>query len=120
MAQAAYVHSAIRALPPVASACFPTRLICAAYGDLIAALMQYRPRSIPIDTEPADVEDRADHLNKVLIAMSLYVTAFLDDIGQNVPGGLELRQTSALLSDLESEVNGTLQHAVDCLAGSIA
>jgi hypothetical protein len=116
MAQAIYVHSAIRALPPVATNRLPTSIICAAHGELITYLTQYRPRLMPIDTEAADIKDRADHLNRVFIAMFLYVTAILDDVAQNVPDGLDLRQTSALLSDLESEVNGTLQHAVECLA----
>jgi hypothetical protein len=119
MAQAAYIHSAIRALSPVATNRLPTSLISTAHRGLIASA-EHRPRSMPIDTEPADVQGQADHLNKVLTAMSLYVTAVLDDVGQNVPGGLDLHQTSALLSDLGSEVNGILQQAVDCLAGRAA
>ena len=65
----------------------------------------------------ATLDDRADHLSKVLKAVSVYVTAILDAAAQNVPGGLDLRQIDALLSDLESDVTGTLRHAAEGTAG---
>ena len=52
--------------------------------------------------------------------MSVYVTAILDDTAQNVPGGLDLRQIDALLSDLASDVTGTLQRAADAMAERVA
>ena len=45
--------------------------------------------------------------------MSVYVTAILDDIAQNVPGGLDLRHIDALLSDLASDVIGTLPQTAE-------
>jgi hypothetical protein len=66
------------------------------------------------------LEDRADHLNKVLNGLSAYLTAILHDTAQNVPGGLDLRQVNALLSDLASDVSGTLQQAVERMAWRLA
>jgi len=43
------------------------------------------------------------------------MTAVLDDTAQNALGGLDLRQIEALLSDLTSEVSGTVQRAADAL-----
>ena len=74
----------------------------------------------PINADAADLEDRADHLEKVLHALSVYVTAILDDTVQNVLGGLDLRQVDALLSDLTSDVTGTIQRAADSMAGRVA
>ena len=56
-----------------------------------------------------DLEDRADHLKKVLNALSVYLTVILDDTAQNVPGGFDLRSIDALLCDLTSEVTGALR-----------
>jgi hypothetical protein len=72
-------------------------------------------RPMPLSPCAIDVEDRADHLEEVLGAVSGYVAAILDDVAQNVPGGLDRRQIDALLSDLISEVTGTLRQAADAL-----
>ena len=77
-------------------------------------------RAIPLDPDASDLEDRADHLKKVLSALSVYVTAILDDTAQNLPGGLDLRHIDALLSDLASDVTGTIQRAADAWAGRVA
>ena len=74
-------------------------------------------RAIPLDPDASDLEDRADHLKKVLSALSVYVTAILDDTAQNDSGGLDLRQIAALLTEPESDVTGTLRHAAEGMAG---
>jgi hypothetical protein len=120
MAQAEHVISAIRSLATVACASPPTSVIGVAHAELVTTLARHRPRSIPVGVRAADLEDRADHLNTVLAAMSSYLTAILDDTAQNVPGGLELRQIDALRSDLNAELRGTLQQAVESLEWSVA
>jgi hypothetical protein len=116
MAQADYVTNAIRALITDASAKASTNHVRAAYAEFFAALAGHPQRPIPIDAKAIDLEDHADHLNKVLNALSAYLTTVLDDTAQNVPGGLDLRQVDALLSDLASDVSGTLQHAIESTA----
>jgi hypothetical protein len=88
----------------------------APYAEFLAALARHPPHPIPVYADATDLEGRADHLSKVLDALSAYLTAVLDDTAQNVPGGLDLRQIDALLSDLTSDMSGTLQHAIECMA----
>jgi hypothetical protein len=78
------------------------------------------PWPIPVFADATDLQDRADHVEGVLTALSVYLTTILDDTAQNVPGGIDLRQMKALLSDLTSDVTGTLQQAVEGLAGRVA
>ncbi len=120
MAQAEYVINAIRALITGASATPSTSPVRAAHAEFAAALAGQPPRPIPVDADAIDLEDRADHLNKVLNALSVYVTVILDDTAQNVPGRLDLRDVEAILADLASEVTGAIQHAADGMAGRVA
>jgi len=97
-----------------------TSPVRAAHAELVAALTEHPPRTIPLDADAIDLEDRADHLDSVLSALSVYVTVILDDTAQNVPGGLDLPDVEAILADLASEVTGALQHAADGMAGRAA
>jgi hypothetical protein len=94
-----------------------TSLVCAAHVKLVAALAGNPPRPIPLDADAIDLEDRANHLDKVFAALSVYVTVILDDTAQNVPGRLDLRDAEGLLADLASDVTGAIQHAADDMAG---
>jgi hypothetical protein len=120
MAQADYVPNAIRALITGASTKASTSPVRVAHAEFVAALAGHPPRPVPIDADAIDVEDRADHLNKVLNTLSAYLTAVLDDTARNVPGGLDLSQVDALRSDLASDMSGTLQHAVERMAWRVA
>jgi hypothetical protein len=118
MAQADYVSNAIRALITGAGAKLsPVR---AAHAEFVTVLAGQPPWPMPLFADASDLEDRADHVKKVLDAVSAYVTAILDDTAQNVPGGFDLRQVDALLSDLASEAAGTIQGAADALAEEVA
>jgi hypothetical protein len=92
----------------------------AAHAEFIAAVAEHPPLPIPVDADPIDLEDRAEHLEKVLRALSVYVAVILDDTAQNVPGGLDLRDVEAILADLGSDVTGAIQHAADGMSGRIA
>jgi hypothetical protein len=84
-------------------------------GKFIAALMRGSQRAMPLNACSVDLEDHADHLMEVLGAVSGYVAAILDEVAENVPGGLDRRSIDALLCDLFSEVTGTLRNAADAL-----
>ena len=56
---------AIRELIPGAGAKPSTKPIKAAHTEFVAALAGHLPRLIPVVTDAFDLEDRADHLNKV-------------------------------------------------------
>jgi hypothetical protein len=91
----------------------------AAHTEFVAALAGHPPRTIPLDADAIDLQDRADHLESVFSAFLAYVTVVLDDTAQNVPGGIELPQSEAVLIDLASDITGPIQHAADRMAGSI-
>jgi hypothetical protein len=120
MAQAEYVTNAIRAQITGGGAKRSTKPVRAAHAEFVAALTGVPPRPIPVYADAIDLQDRADHVVAVLTALSAYLTTILDDTAQNVPGGIELRQIDAALSDLVSDVTGTLQQAVEGLAGGVA
>jgi hypothetical protein len=117
MAQAEYVSNAIRALITGASTRPSTSPVPAAHAEFVAALAGQPPRSIPVDVDALDLEDRADHLSTVFNGLSAYLTAVLDETVQNVQGGLDLRNIEAVLSDLASDLTGAIQHAADDMAG---
>jgi hypothetical protein len=100
MAKAERVSSAIAALRIGAGATPSTKPIRAAYAEL-AGLAKHPPRPIALNPHGVNLEDRADHLNKVLNAPWAYHTTILDDTAQNFPGGLDLEQ-----------IGSTLQYAV--------
>ena len=119
MAQADHVSNAIHALITGAGAKPSINPVRAAHAEFVTALAGQPPWPIPLFAAASDLEDRADHVKKVLGAVSAYVTAILDDTAQNVPGGLDLRQVDALLSDLASEATGTIRYAADTMAEEV-
>jgi hypothetical protein len=113
MAQADCVSNGIRAPNTGASAKLHSTAVQAAHAKFVTALAGHPPSPIPLFARAADLEDRADHLKTLLNALSVYVTAVLNDTAQNVPGGLDRRFVAALLSDLTSEAIGIVQNAAD-------
>jgi hypothetical protein len=91
--------------------------VCTAHTEFVAALAGQPPRPIPLEADAIDLEDRADHLDRVFDALSVYVTVILDDTAQNVPGSLDLRDAEGVLADLASDVTGAIQKAADEMAG---
>jgi hypothetical protein len=116
MAQAGYVTNAIRAPITGAGAEPSTNLDRTAHAEFFTAVAGQPPCPIPLFADATDLEDRGDHLKKVLNAVSVYLTALLGDTAQNVPGGLDLRSIDALLSGVASDVTSTIQGAADAMA----
>jgi hypothetical protein len=89
----------------------------AAHATFVAGLAGNPPQPISLDTDAIDLEDRADHLSKVFSALSVYLAVLLDDTGQNLPGGLDLRDAEGVLADLAADLTGAIQRAADSMAG---
>jgi hypothetical protein len=117
MAQADCLTNAIRELIPGAGAKPSTKPIRAAHTEFVVAVLgRHLQRLIPVVADAFDLEDRADHLNKVPNASSAYFTEVLDGTAQRPPGWPELRHIDALVSNLASGMTGALHYAVDGLA----
>ena len=101
MAQADYVTIPIRTSIPGVGAKPSTSPARAVHAEFIAGRARHRPQTMP------DLEDRADHLRKVLTAPSVCLTAVLDDSG-------------AVLGNLAADVIGAIQQAADGMAGRVA
>jgi hypothetical protein len=98
---------------------FPSPAL-AAHAAFVTALSGHPPRTIPLDADALDLEDRADHLGAVFSALSVYVAVILDDTAQNVPGTLDLPHVEAILSDLAADMTGAIQHAAEDMGWRIA
>jgi hypothetical protein len=121
MAQAEYVSNAIRAWITGASERLSTTSpVRVAHAEFVAALSGHVPRTIPLDADAIDLEDRADHLGKVFGALSVYVAVIIDDAAQNAPGRLDLPDVEGILADLASDVIGTIEHAAEDMEVRIA
>src|SRR5207247_4591989 len=87
MAQADCITTAIRelmsrGLPPRSTS--PVR---AAHTELLAALAGNPPRPIHLEVNSLDLDARAEHVEKVLAAIHVYLTTILSDTAENIPGG---------------------------------
>ena len=96
------------------------RPVRAAHAEFVAAVTGQPPRTIPLDADAIDLEDRAEHLEKVFGAFSVYVAVILDDTAQNIPGSLDLRDAEGLIADLASDLTGAIQQAADDMAWRVA
>ncbi len=120
MAQAGYVTTAIRTLETGAFTTSFSSSALTAHAEFVAALAAYPPQPIPVGVRAIDIEDRADHLDRVFKAFSAYLAVVLDDTAQNVRGRIDLPDAIAILADLASDVTGAVQRAADEMAGRLA
>ena len=106
MAQADYVINAIRAPITDASPSNPVRANSAGFiPDLAGPCVL----SIPLSPYAVDLEERANHMGKVLNAAAAYPTAILSDTA-NLPSRIKPRQVDTLLLDLAPDLTSALQH----------
>jgi hypothetical protein len=112
MAPAECITTAIRELmsrgrPPKSAS--PVRL---AHMELVAALAENVPHPIYADVDSEDLDDRADHLEKMFAALHVYLTAIIADMAHNVPGGLLDRRYLGNL-DLSTDALRVIRNAAD-------
>jgi hypothetical protein len=85
MAQADYIITAIRQLMSRGQPPKSTNPARSAHAEFVAALAANAPHPIRSAFDAADLDDRADHLQKVLAALHVYVAAITADLAQNIP-----------------------------------
>jgi len=96
MAQAECITTAIRelmsrGLPPRSTS--PVR---AAHTEFLVALADNPPRPIRLEVESLDLDDRAEHVEKMLAAVHVYLSTILADTAENIPGGKAATSPPAL------------------------
>jgi hypothetical protein len=114
MAQAEGITIAIRELmsggPPDQSTS-PVRL---AHTEFVAAVAGNVPHPIYADVDSDDLDDRADHLEKVFAALHVYLTAIIADTAHNLPGGtLDRRYLDNLFRDLSANALCVIRNAAE-------
>jgi hypothetical protein len=90
----------------------PLRL---AHAALIGALLVEHPEPIVGSyADPADVTDRAEHIERVFRATFDYLNFIIADTAENAPGGaIEAKYLSGLLHDTASDVMGGVRSAAE-------
>jgi hypothetical protein len=114
MAQAECITTAIRepmsrGRPPKSTS--PVRL---AHTEFVAALAGSAPDPIYADVDSEDLENSADHLEKVFAALHVYLTAIITDTAHNIPGGtLDRRYLDNLFQDLSADALAVIRNAAE-------
>jgi hypothetical protein len=114
MAQAECITTAIgelmsRGQPPKSTN--PVRL---AHIEFVAALAGNVPHPIRADADSEDLEDRADHLERLFGALRVYLTAIIADTALNIPGGtLDRRYLENLFRDLSPDAVCVIRNAAE-------
>src|SRR5262245_19560134 len=81
----------------------------------VAALRVITPNPLPIYVGSDHLEERVDHLIKVLTAVSFYLAAVVEDTAENVPGRLDVEHVGPVLADLTADL--AINRAADDVAG---
>jgi len=84
-----------------------------AHSTLIGSLLPEQPQ--PIDgcwAHPSEILDRAEHLEKVLAAVTDYAAVVLSDT-QDFAGRVDTKYLTGLLRDVTSDIVGGLRFAAE-------
>jgi hypothetical protein len=85
-----------------------------AHTEFVAALAGNVPHPIYADVDSEDLFGRADHLEKVLAALHVYLTAIIADIAQDVPGGtLDRHYLDNLFRDCSADALCVIRNAAE-------
>jgi hypothetical protein len=114
MAQADRIITAIPQLlsrgPPSKSA----SLVRLAHTELIGALAGNVPHAIYVEANSDDLDDRAEHLEKVFEALQASLTIVLSETAQNIPGGaLNRGCLDHVFQDLSADAPCLIRHAAE-------
>ena len=112
MAQAESITTAIRELMSRGRPLKSTNPVRAAHSEFVAALAGNVPHPIHSKAHPEDLERRADHLEKVLAALHVYLSAIIADTAQNIPGStLDRRYLHDVFQKFSADAVGVIRNA---------
>jgi hypothetical protein len=114
MAQAECITTAIRELMSRGRPSNSTNPVRLAHTEFVAALAGNAPHLIYADVDSEDLEDRADHLERLFGALHVYLTAIIADTSQNIPGrALDRRYLENLFRDLSGDALAVIRNAAE-------
>ena len=112
MAQAERITTAIRELMSRGQAVKSTNLVRAAHTEFVAALAGNAPQPIRSDAYSEALEGRADHLEKTIAALHIYVSAIIAETVRDIPANtLDRRYIDGLFQQFSADVLGALRDA---------
>src|SRR5262245_53413415 len=114
MAQAEAITTAIRELMSCGRPPKSTSPVQAAHTELVAVLAANAPKPIYVAVQSDDLDDRADHLERVLAAIHVYLTSILADTAPYIPGGaLDRKQLEGIYMDFSADTVGGIRNAAE-------
>jgi hypothetical protein len=114
MAQAERITTAIHELMSRGRSPKSTTPVGAAHIELVSALAANPPHPIDVAVESDELDGRAEHLEKVLDAMHVYLTAILADTAQNIPGAaLDRKYLDGVYMDFSADAVGSIRNAAE-------
>jgi hypothetical protein len=112
MAQAESITTAIRELMSRGQPLKSTNRVRAAHIELVAALAGNAPHPVRSDSNLEALEGRADHLEKTIAAVHVYVTAIIAESAEDIPAStLDRRYLDGLFKQFSADVLGAIRDA---------
>ena len=112
MAQAEHITTAIRELMSRGRPVNSTNLVRAAHTEFVAALAGNAPHPIRSDANWEALNGRADHLEKTIAALHVYLSVIIADAAKDIPANtLDRRYLDGLFQQFSAEVLGAIRDA---------
>jgi hypothetical protein len=112
MAQAEHITTAIRELMSRGLPLKSTNRVRAAHTEFVAALAGNAPHPIRSDANWETLEGRADHLEKTIAALHVYLSAIIAEAAQDIPAStLDRRYLDGLFQQFSADVLGVIRDA---------
>ena len=112
MAQAEHITTAIRELMSRGLPLKSTNRVRAAHTEFVAALAGNAPHPIRSDANWAALEGWADHLEKTIAALHVYLSAIITEAAEDIPAGtLDRRYLDGLFQQFSADVLGAIRDA---------
>jgi hypothetical protein len=112
MAQAEHITTAIRELMSRGQPLKSTNRVRAAHTEFVAALAGNAPHPIRSDANWEALEGRADHLERTIAALHVYVTAIIAESAQDISAStLDRRYLDGLFQQFSADVLGAIRDA---------
>src|SRR6516165_3260132 len=113
MAQAEHITTAIRELMSRGLPLKSTNRVRAAHTEFVAALAGNAPHPIRSDANWETLEGRADHLEKTIAALHVYLSAVIAEAAEDIPASiLDRRYLDGLFQQFSADVLGAIRDAV--------